>query len=129
MNIRSYRSKFERRVILPGVKLGLLGRVQEVSPKPCRLSSKPFGLLMGKEVDTDEVLVIDYYGLKKRSRGFNRIVSTLEGTQIKFITAKVIFFQSIRLEVIATLAPGLVRHFPWFKTEILHKRGLKRRDK
>lgn len=115
---------FERDIIVKGVRSRKLGKRDKVSSKNCKLSRKPFGAVMGAEVDSDESIVIDYYGYQKKSRGFNKAVLSDNGDQ-KLFAARLVHFASIRIQdlVIITGHANLILLFPSIKNEILIRRG------
>lgn len=124
-----YRDDFERRVIVAGIGLGELGIIRDVSAQPGKLDGREFGLRMGDALDSDLVAVLDYYGYLKKSRGFKRRIAAgeraLRGWPIKALRATIVHFAGVRLELVAELAPDLVRGFVRFKGEILDLRGFR----
>lgn len=124
-----YRSEFERRVIVAAVTQGELGVSRDVSVQPGKLDEDEFGKKMGDALDTELLCVLDYYGYMKKSRGFQIRVLTakraLRDWPIRALEAPVVHFAGVRLELVAELAPDLVRGFVRFKRRILDLRGFK----
>lgn len=128
MNFDEYLKQFEEKIICTGVKNGCLGKKERVPVRPDRLEKSNFGKLLGVHVQSEDILVIDYYGFWKKSEGFGKeleVLSNKRNYQVKSIEANVVHFASIRIEKIAELAPELVSQFPWFKKEILTARGFR----
>jgi len=131
MDFRAYLKEFEERVVLGGIASSGLGKLERVSAKNGSLDDTPFAALLGKDIDTDMFLVIDYYGYKKKSRGFKKWISKGEhlavgkGKQVKQIDVLTVHFNSIRFEEVLETAPDMVRLFPEFKSRILIERGFK----
>lgn len=125
---KDYRDSFEE-VVIEGVRLGMLGMEKSIPITPGKLSRKQIGRVMGSEIATDKSVVIDYYGYMKKSRGFNLAVAaavrTFSGKQVKMVNTTVVHFNSIRLEIIAKIAPSLVANFGNFKKTILDVRQFK----
>jgi hypothetical protein len=121
---KPYLREFEKAVV-QGILDGLLGAVRHIPVSPGRLSRKRIGKTLGKEVDSDVSLVIDYYGFMKKSRGFNleaKEVVKSTGKQVKNIEAPIVHFNSLRLEVLGKINPELIQHFGDFKKAILDAR-------
>jgi hypothetical protein len=121
----SYAEKFEQAVAL-GVSSGVLGKTKSVPVHPGKLAKKKIGQVLGEQISVGSVVVIDYYGYMKKSYGFKlmvkEVIATLDGKQLKMVEAPVVHFNSIRLEVLAKIAPGLVAGFAEFKKAILDAR-------
>jgi ABC-type Fe3+-hydroxamate transport system substrate-binding protein len=131
MDFNHYRDEFEKRVIARGVDERCLGKDEAVSLREGRLAVSPFAQKIGKIIPHDARFAVDYYGYKKKSKGFFRYTSDVQsdvkklGHQVKGVIIPVVHFASIRVEKIAKLAPDLVADFPGFKKEILDARGFK----
>lgn len=122
-----YRQEFETRVVVAGIIRGLLGHTKRVRVKPGKLEKKPFGTTLGIRLETTILCVIDYYGLMKKSEGFDykvrQVYEAVPDRQVRSIDAPVVHFAGIRLEEVAKLAPDLVADFARFKKQILDLRG------
>lgn len=120
-----YKDKFEQAVVA-GIQSGVLGIEKSVPILPGKLSRKRIGKILGEAVLTDEPIVIDYYGYMKKSNGFqtlvNSVIKEINGQQVKMISVPVVHFNSIRLEVMAKIAPELVQEFGNFKKAVLDAR-------
>ena len=123
----TYIKEFERRVVLAGIRAGILGGTYEVSVRRNRLERKSFGVQMGTAVETDIICVVNYYGFEKKSRGFQERVQeirkALTDRQLKALDVPVVHFAGVRLEEVAKLAPDLVADFARFKKQVLDLRG------
>lgn len=123
-----YKGEFEK-VIAAGVSSGLLGTIKPVPVAPGKLQKCRIGRVLGEEIATSVAMVIDYYGYMKKSTGFLRLVKEIaedqEGKQVKMIGATVVHFNSIRLEVVARVAPDIVPDFGRFKKAVLDAREFK----
>lgn len=121
---------FEKNIIIEGVNRGRFSRKVVVSTKNCKLSRKDFGKRVGNVIDTDRVIVVDYYGYLKRSRGF--IKKYRRSSFPKEVLTHMIHFASIKMEDVASLIPNNVHamlDFPRLKNEILILRGFRRRQR
>lgn len=123
-----YKLEFETAVAL-GVKLQLLGSVKPVPVPAGKLQKRTIGQVLGVEIATQEVLAIDYYGYTKKSSGFWGLVRDVmedqKGKQIKMVEAPLVHFNSIKLEVLAKIAPEVVPRFGDFKKAVLDAREFK----
>lgn len=86
----------------------------EVSRKACSLSKKQFGQLIGNSIDTELNVVIDYFGLLKKSKGF--LLKAKLNRSSNVINTRILYFQSIKIE---NLPPELISYFPQFKQTII----------
>jgi hypothetical protein len=118
---------FEEQVIVNGVKSGRWDKTVDVPIKNCRLAATDFGKSMGLVVSTDLVLVVDYYGYLKKSKGFLNDVETLRkgDHDSKMYGSRIVYFASITIEDIAAICTNInvIASFPKLKNEILVKRG------
>lgn len=128
MDFYKYLNKFETDAVAVGVQMGLLGKEDSVSVRNGKLSAKSFGRVMGPVLNTDDILVIDYYGFQKKSRGFFTRVEALQrhfsDKQIKNIRAPVVHFGAIKIETLAKITSDieLLGGFPMFKEQIINMR-------
>lgn len=126
MEFDKYLKSFEKRVVARGIAEGSLGKTEQVSVRPDKLSALPFGEKMGEVIDHHASFAIDYYGYIKKSKGFfNQAGELAKSTekQPKDMRVVIVHFASVRVEKVAKLAPSLVADFPGFKKEILDTRG------
>lgn len=122
-------TNFEKNIIIDGIKKGRFSRRVVVSTNYCKLARKNFGKRIGNVIDTDLVVVIDYYGYLKRSRGF--IKKYRRNSFPKEVLSHVIHFASVKMEDVVALVPNNVAamlDFPRLKNEILILRGFRRRQ-
>jgi len=121
----SYKIAFED-AVRKGVENGVLGDDKPVPAHFGKLHKRKICKVMGLEIDTEVIMAIDYYGYMKKSRGFNsqvkEVMDNFKGSQVKLLDAKVVHFNSVRLEVLAKLAPELVTDFGDFKKAVLDAR-------
>jgi hypothetical protein len=120
-----YREDFEKAVVL-GVRQGLLGKKKAVPVSAGKLAKRKIGAILGDQVRSEEIIVLDYYGYMKKSQGFQamvrEVIASLKGKQLKMVEAPVVHFNSIRLEILAKIAPDLVTKFAEFKKAVLDAR-------
>ena len=124
---KKYMEEFEKEVVISGVKQGRLSKVESVPVRNGRLEKEKFGRAIGTFIDSEICMVLDYYGLRKKTQGFiNLLVEVreeLSGGQVKSLNVPVVHFASIRVDTVETIAPDLVSGFPKFKKMILDMRG------
>jgi hypothetical protein len=118
-----YLNQFEVGVVICGFELDMFTKHTLVPVRPCRLAFEHFGRLLGRTFDYAFPLVIDYYGMIKKSSGFMEKIMDIGKYQVKMLQAPVVFFASIRIEDVAEIAPALVSGFPAFKNRLLAERG------
>jgi hypothetical protein len=120
-----YLKRFEA-AIAEGVRNGSFGSFKMVPVLPGKLSTRRIGKTLGLVIDTDDLLVIDFYGYLKKSRGFadlaKEVAFSMSGKQVKMVEAPVVHFNSVRLEVIARIDGDLVPDFGRFKKAVLDAR-------
>jgi len=123
-----YKLDFEQAIVV-GVSAGLLGSVKPVPVSPGKLQKCRIGRVLGETIAVSTIMVIDYYGYMKKSTGFLRLVKEIaeeqKGKQVKMVSSTVVHFNSIRLEVVARIAPNIVAGFGDFKKAILDAREFK----
>lgn len=126
IGFEKYLQRFEK-AIARGVEAGMLGTDRMVPVSHGRLASKRIGRLLGDEVESDEVMAIDYYGYTKKSRGFRSRAEeagkSRKNCQVGALSAKVVHFNGVRLEVLAKIDLEIVADFAEFKREVLLARG------
>lgn len=116
-----YMNGLEQRVIVPGFHQGLFGSTIWATIRNGKLHSSEFAELLGTRFWADEPMVIEYYGLHKRSTGFMRkaekVHGILSGFDVPFVN-----FSSVRDIHLKSLAEDLLIDFPTFKQEIIRVR-------
>lgn len=121
----TYMIDFESAVIT-GIEQGVLGAKKMVPAYPGKLAKRRIGRTLGVEIRSDLIAVIDYYGYMKKSSGFFKQLKQIReeqvGKQLKMVEASTVHFNSVRLEVIAKIAPNLVEGFGDFKKAVLDAR-------
>ena len=120
---RNYLCKFEEQVIIKGLEEGAFGKTMMISAKRGRLDSTKFGQLIGTQFEYSNPLVIDYYGLIKKSTGFVKKLNSIEDLEIKAAQALTVHFASIKDAHIVKLAPDLIVAFPPFKEYLIRVRN------
>lgn len=121
-----YMQSFEASIVITGVSQGLLGTPSSIPIREGKLARKHFGKIINKvPLLTERSIVIDYYGLHKKSVGFTKIANSNNGNLTNCPTT-LVYFAAIKIKDIATLAPGLAGAFPLFKERILVERGFKK---
>jgi len=116
--------EFEHEVVCRGISVGRFTKKCNVPTKHCKLSKTSFSTDMGKFVNTDEVLTVDYYGYLKKSKGFKE-----EFPEKGIVWSSVVHFAAIRIEDVASITTNanIIAAFPKLKNEILIRRGFKKR--
>jgi hypothetical protein len=126
-NFQQYIENFERRVALLGILSYGLGNMSKIPIRPGKLDDSPISHFLGKQIQTQYLFAIEYYGYLKKSKGFYDYVSQearfLSDGGCLRITAPVVHFGAIKSKVVADLAPDLMREFHEFKSVLLEKRG------
>jgi len=116
-DFQAYRDIFEQNVVAKGAIAGILGKMQLISTKPCRLAKSDFAKHMGLEFVHPIAIAIDYYGLTKRSTGCRSVIET-NGMQELLI----VYFASIKISHINFLKRDLLVDFVDFKEEVIRLR-------
>lgn len=120
---RGYLNQFEMDVIIKGVKQGVFDKSMMISAKRGKLDSTEFGQLIGTQFTYKGSLVIDYYGLVKKSTGFVTRLSSVDEVEAKAAMALTVHFASIKDAHIVKLAPELMIQFPEFKKFLIQVRN------
>jgi len=115
-----YKERFERNVLLKGLKKGILGRKALVSRKKGRLAQSNFGKIMGTLFYSDVPCAFDYYGLVKKS---TELLKKFVENPSSVIETQVVHFASVKIEHIIELDKSLVEGFPEFKKIVIQLRG------
>ena len=122
-----YLELFEKNIIIGGIEKGLINFKKVMVPvKNGRLDETPFGNFLKNHFDYQPVLVIDYYGLLKKSKGFLNKCCSYEEVEIRRLKSDIIHFASIKIEDIANLDKSLASEFPAFKNYLVALRGFKK---
>lgn len=128
MDSKQYLTLLEQKVLIPCYRDGKIARKNLVSGRLGKFYSTPYGRWVGFLLDCDDVVVLDYYGLHKKSHGFVRelsIIRTKLGKRDVAIRVPVLSFASVHLEDVMYYAPELVGRFPSFKMDLIRLRGFK----
>jgi hypothetical protein len=115
-----YLLRFEKNVVIKGVEIGLFTKTLKVPVKKGKLDRTRFGLIIGSVFEHELPIVIDYYGLLKKSTGLLKLGST---TKLRRVEATAVHFPSIRMNTIIELSPDLARGFSRFKRKLVNLRG------
>lgn len=123
--VKEYLNLFEKNIVIAGVDSGVLklGSQVMVPVKDGRLDNTEFGKFIGNSFDYAPVLVIDYYGLLKKSAGFKSKEESYQDVEVKRLKSNVIYFASIKIEDIVNLDKSLAVDFPGFKKYLVDLRG------
>lgn len=122
-DFRNYLHDFETQVIIRGIEDGTFGKEMMVSARRGKLDSTKFGQLLGSQFEYLKPVVIDYYGLIKKSTGFVTKLNSVEEIEAKAAKAWIVHFASIKDTHIVKLAPGLIVGFPPFKEYLIKIRN------
>jgi len=120
---RAYLHDFEEQVIIKGVEDGIFGKQMMISARRGKLDSTKFGQLLGSQFEYTESIVIDYYGLLKKSTGFVAKLNSVEEIEAKAAKAMIVHFASVKDAHIVKLAPDLIVGFPPFKEYLIKVRN------
>lgn len=124
MEAKEYLRRFENDIVIAGVKKEVI--IPKISRVPIgngKLNNTEFGEFLGSNFEYDSKLVIDYYGLLKKSTGFNERWKVLEKeVDVKRLASPVVYFASIKIEHIVELDESLAVDFVGFKKYLVHLR-------
>ena len=120
---RNYLHDFEEQVIIKGIEEGVFNKEMMVSARRGKLDSTKFGQLLGSQFKYSKPVVIDYYGLIKKSTGFVEKLNSVEEIEAKAAKALVVHFASVKDAHIVKLAPDLIVGFPPFKEYLIKVRN------
>lgn len=82
--IPDFLSRFESRVIIPGIQKGIFNRREVVPLRIGKLAHTEFGRIVGSIINYEDLsFVISYYEHYKRSTGFMREVTEMRNTSPK----------------------------------------------
>jgi hypothetical protein len=110
--LKKYFQLFEAQVIVAGFEKEIIpGSVKLVPTRNSRLYRSPFGELLGNIFEHSQPFAIDYYGLTKKSTGFFDKCSEYKGVLVKGLEVPVIYFASIKPDIIEICAPELLDEF------------------
>jgi hypothetical protein len=122
---KAYLAELETTVIIPAITGGDVGKVSVAATGVGKLSMSPFAAFIGLVLPTEDVVVVDYYGLQKKSHGFlQKSTDTRKGSG-NAVQAKVFHFASLRLAHIEKYNRDLLDRFMEFKSFLLKQRGFK----
>lgn len=125
-----YLIQLESLVMVKGFEKGIFKKkAEEIVPlRKTKLHFTKFATFTGSEFEYDKVLAFNYYGLFKISTGISKVVEEGRAAfpNVRTIKAKVIHFNSIKIEHIKELAPELLNDFPDFKRFLVDLRGFKK---
>jgi len=121
-------SDFESNIIINGIIKKRFITKTLIPTKNCKLSNHDFGKKLGMVIDTDIILVIDYYGYLKKSKGFINKLKTRK-LYLKELESYLVYFASVKMEDIAFMTSNVsvMIDFPRLKNEILIFRGFRKR--
>ena len=121
--LKEYFQLFEEQVIIAGFEKEIItGSIKLVSIRNSRLFRSPFGNLLGNIFDHNRPFAIDYYGLTKKSTGFFDKCKGYKGVLVKGLEVPVVYFASIKPDIIETCAPELLDEFVERKRQLIELR-------
>jgi len=116
---KEYLHQLEQRIMIKGFEEGVF---KEKSPEIIPLRKKKlhdtkFAEFVGPEFKYESVLTFNFYGLFKISSGGSEVVNNCRKAfpNIRTMKARVIHFNSVKMEHLKELAPDLLNDFPDFK--------------
>jgi len=122
-----YLDLFEQNIVVAGVENKLIAAKEVMVPvKDGRLDTGSFGKFLGNWFDCSSVLVIDYYGLLKKSKGFLDKCASYDDVEIRRLKSSIVHFASIKIEDIVNLDSSLAVDFVGFKKYLVALRGFKK---
>jgi hypothetical protein len=125
-----YLELFEKNIILAGVETETLPISRVMVPvKNGKLDDTKFGNFLGNWFDYGSVLVVDWYGMLKKSTGFKNQYDSYTEVEVKRLRSDIVYFASIKIEDIVNLDKSLCVDFPAFKNYLVHLRGFKKTSK
>jgi len=124
MEAKEYLGRFENDIVIAGVAKGIVvPKTSRVPVQNGKLNNTKFGQFLGSNFEYDSKLVIDYYGLLKKSTGFKVRWKALENeVDVKRLESPVVYFASIKIEHIVELDESLAVDFVGFKKYLVHLR-------
>ena len=129
--VEQYLELFESKVIIAGFEKQLLQCKRTFVPiANGKLDNTPFGSFIGNRFDYKQPLVIDYYGMLKKSSGFFIAKEKFaKEVEISRLNSDIIYFASIKIEHIVDTCKDLAVDFPGFKKYLVDLRGFKKKSK
>jgi len=122
-----YLDLFEKNIVMAGIENKLIEAKDVMVPvKDGRLDITPFGKFLSNWFDYNSVVVIDYYGLLKKSKGFLDKCASYDDVEIRRLRSPIVHFASIKIEDIVNLDPDLAVDFVGFKKYLVALRGFKK---
>ena len=109
MDIQQFLKRFERDIIEVGVIKGVFSNVTTVPTSHGKLYKTGFAKTVGQIVDSPLNFCLDYYGHKKKSKGFFEHVFNLQknhGVAPKAVDVITVHFESIKDKHFHKLAPN-----------------------
>jgi len=120
---------FEKNIIVEGINRKRFVRKAVIPIKHCKLFYQTFGKIIGNTIDTKMILVIDYYGYIKKSKGFLEEINSGKYRKTPSdLRSHIIHFASIKMEDVAAMTSDVSAQidFPRLKDQILILRGFRR---
>jgi len=117
ISAEEYLKLFENNIIIKGVENKILKPNKAMIPvKNGKLDSSEFGRFLGNKFEYNKPLAIDYYGLLKKSTGFDEACCKYCEVEIIRMKTDIIHFASIKIEDMSELDKDLIVDFPAFKS-------------
>jgi hypothetical protein len=109
------------------VSSGLIGTMTELTRRAGKNSaSTEFRSLLGSDIESNIVFAVDYYGYIKRSTALTRLFETMQErtlpSQVKAMNVPMVFFNSIPVQLVASLYPEWLSVFEEFKSFMVSQR-------
>jgi len=122
-----YLDLFEKNIVVAGIENNLIEVKDVMVPvKDGRLDITDFGKFLNNWFDYSSVLVIDYYGLLKKSKGFYDKCASYNDIEIRRLKSPIVHFASIKIEDVVNLDKSLAVDFVGFKKYLVALRGFKK---
>lgn len=127
--MKTYMEGLEKKILIPGLLSGLFNTEIKIHTRPQKLADTEFGKFIGTTVDSEEIFVIDYYGLTKKSTGFLERVRAFDeqGIEVRALKVPVAYFAGVKIEHLSSNAPELLADFSRFKKLLVGMRNFPER--
>jgi hypothetical protein len=122
-----YLNELEQRVIIPCILEGRLGMIRPVTVRNGKAAKTELAALIGTRVYCKKPLVIEYFGLFRRSTGFMVLAVEVQ-RDTKTLVVPCANISAVRDSHIRTHAPELLPEFGQFKETIIALRFPKKQQ-
>ena len=114
-NFSTFLTQFEAMLVL-GIDKGIYTTQTNFWTAPQPPQNNFLYFKIQGDIDTDKVLVVSYYGVVRKSRGFQELGKKTKDKKIK---THLVQFSQVKIEHIYKLAPHLLEGFIPFKQQAI----------